>query len=110
LNQGEIEADEEDPPNELGNKRLDAISLEGQVDPHPCDIYDRKEVKKPVGPGRYVRLPRLRPGYEILDDLVQLPRRRRRLRRKVWRKYDETKGRCRGEFAEMAHQFDGIGP
>jgi hypothetical protein len=52
----------------------------------------------------------LRPGYEILDDLVQLPRRRRRLRRKVWRKYDETKGRCRGEFAEMAHQFDGIGP
>jgi hypothetical protein len=52
----------------------------------------------------------LRSGYEILDDLVQLPRRRRRLRRKVRRQYDETKGRCRGEFAEMAHQFDGIGP
>jgi hypothetical protein len=110
LNQGEIEADEEDPPNELGDKRLDPVSLEGQADPHPCDIDDRQEVKKPVGPGRYVCLPRLRAGDEILDDLVQLPRRRRRLRRKVWRKYDETKGRDRGEFAEMAHQFDGIGP
>jgi hypothetical protein len=52
----------------------------------------------------------LRPGDEILDDLVQLPRRRRRLRRKVWCKYDEPQGRCRCKFAEMAHQFDGIGP
>jgi hypothetical protein len=110
LNKGEIEADEEDPPNELGDKRLDAIPLEGQVDPHPCDIYDSEEVKEPIGSGRYVRLPRLRPSYEILNDLVQLPHGRRRLRRKVWRKYDETKGRCRGEFAEIAHQFDGIGP
>jgi hypothetical protein len=52
----------------------------------------------------------LRPGDEILDDLVQLPHRRRRLRRKLWRKCDETKGRYRGEFAEIAHQFDGIAP
>jgi hypothetical protein len=52
----------------------------------------------------------LRPGDEILNDLVQLPHGRRRLRRKVWRKYDETKGRYRGEFAGIAHQFDGIGP
>jgi hypothetical protein len=52
----------------------------------------------------------LRSGNEILNDLVQLPHRRRRLRRKLWRKYDEPKGRDRGEFAGIAHQFDGIGP